>query len=285
MSIDTRGRTAADGLRTAGPPIDSGTMLRAMHDVRRRRNRRAILAGTLAAVVVAAVVLVAVRPAGHTAEPGRPPTTGTGCPTPFVGHQPLALGESLAGVTCLGGRSFRRDMAVPVAFTLPPTFTIVIENGQDRHWVWFARMQDGERDMDNGVTVMEQAVPVRPTTAAGNDIAVDGVRDPTAGTTPESVAQWLSKRPRVTRATVTATTLAGIPAYRVDLAQGEGLVPVFAQGSPSGVRFGIAAGTYVRCWLFELPGSGLSLVWSQTHRDVADLAVNEAVVDTLRFDG
>jgi hypothetical protein len=290
VSIDIRGRMAADGLREAASPIDGGTMLRAMHDLRRRRNRRAVLAGVMAAVVVVSVVVVAVRPAAHTAEPGGAPTTGNGCPAPFAGVHPLAFGDQLAGLTCLGGRTFRTDLAVPLAFELPPTYAVDIAASEVRTLLSLNLLEGGVAHDQPRVLVTERVVAIKAKPAVGST-PMQILLDPAAGTSPQSVARWLTKRSFVAAATVTATTVAGYPAYRVDLtgsgtpATGGGPeIPVLTDkaADPSGL-FTVWPGLHVRVWLFDLPGTGLAMVWSQSPHDEADLDVADAVVNSLRF--
>lgn len=291
MSIDTRGRMAADGLREAASPIDGGTMLRAMHDLRHRRNRRAVLAGAMAAVVVVSVVVVAVRPAVRTAEPGGGPTTGNGCPAPFAGVHPIASGEQIGGLTCLGGRTFRTGLAVPLAFELPPTFAVDIAASEVRTLLSVNQPRGGVPDHDwTRVVVTERVVAIEAKPAVGST-PMQILLDPTAGTSPQSVARWLTKRSFVAAATVTATTVAGYPAYRVDLtgsgtpAPGGGPeIPVLTDKASDPSRlFTVWPGLHVRVWLFDLPGMGLAMVWSQSPRNEADLADADAVVNSLRF--
>jgi hypothetical protein len=294
VSIDTRGRMAADGLREAASPIDGGTMLRAMHDLRRRRNRGTVLAGVMAAVVVVSVVVVAIRPAAQNTEPGGRPTAGNGCPAPFAGVRPPAFGYQLAGLTCLGGRTFRADMSTPLTFELPPTFAVDIAASEVRTHLSLNQPRSGVPDHDwTAVLVTERAVALRPKLVG--DLGAGGhwqaVVDPSAGTSPQSVARWLTKRSFVAAATVTPTTVSGYPAYRVDLtgsgtpAPGGGPeIPVLTDiaADPSGL-FTVWPRLHVRVWLFDLPGTGLAMVWSQSPRNPADLDVADAVVDSLRF--
>jgi hypothetical protein len=290
VSIESLARDAATDLRSsASGAVDVDAVLDWLEPASRRRTRRAVLAGMLVAAVVAGVVFVAVRPSAPTAQPGHGSTTGSGCPAPIAGLQPIARGEQLAGFTCLGGRTFRADLSVPLTFELPPTFAANLAFGHgDAYQIALNRLRAGTPDERTFVLVSERVRSVLlPIAYRGGQ---RDVADPAAGTTSRSLARWLSMRPFVTDATVTATTLAGLPAYRVDLTGGGSLevgdIPVLANG-PDGVDSWLAvrAGAHVRVWLFDLPGRGLAAVWSQTIRDVADLDVNDAVVQSIRFDG
>jgi hypothetical protein len=292
MSIDTRGRTAAEGLRAATPPVDAGTMLRSMHERRRQRSRRVVIAATLAVALAVGVVSAAVRQSQAPAGPGRRPTPGPSCPAPFPSTRPIAQGQSVAGMTCLGGRSFRRELQVPMTFTLPPTLAVAIETGDSDYLFWAGRLRAGALDHDTGVVVMEQVVAIRPTLTPPEGAAAAVVVDTAAGTTAESVARWLSERPFVDGAVVTETTLGGRRAYRVDLSRGAANFIrngqpygwVFANGTgPQASRLGVGPDTHVRCWLLDVPGAGLAMVWSQTNRSQADLELNQPLVDSIRF--
>ena len=271
MSIDERGRAAAAEIRRASASgVDPTTILTALH--RRRRHRTV---GTLVAAVAACLAIVAALLVAHNqvtkrgSEPATPPTTHRTTPP---GRQCGAL------VTCLGGRRYVIDLRVPVTTTLPANFK------RDFHAAGPHLLEAYRKHFNaTGVSVMEDATPVK----------YDGswTRDPEAGRTAASVAHWLATRPFLTNTTVNRVRVGRLAGWQVkgDLKPDAALpaskiigsvAPTFAaDDGTDGYRPGLT-GDYT---LVDVPGAGVTVIWSWSFNGESTLRGNQAFIDGLSF--
>jgi len=284
MSIDDRARSAAGELRaaTAGG-VRMATMTEIEKTSTHRRRTRTVAAATTALIVAIGVGAVALTQSNPTARPADPVSTVSPSPTGSADTR-LAV-CSFEHITCLGGRTIRAEIAVPVTVTLPTTIT-----GDDAQTTGteLEAYVDSHSNMGlSGVTVLESAVATKadsPSTA-----------DRSSGTTAASAAAWLASRPFVLPTKPVMTTVGGFPAYRVHvvLKPGARLVgPAKGDGAPtaatfaSGVSWSAASesmndSTY---YLLDLPHAGLTVVWSWTFgSSPEDAAAREAYVQALHF--
>ncbi len=284
MSIDDRARSAADELRaaTAGG-VRMATMTELDKTSTHRRRARAVAAATTAVVVAVCIGAVAVTQSHQTARPGDSDAVATvsTSPTGPAGAR-LAI-CSFEHVTCLGGRTIRADIAVPVTVTLPSTIT-----GDDMQTTGTqVEAYVDSRSNSSGVTVLESAHA----TKADNPSTPDA----SAGTTAATAAAWLASRPFAQPTKPVRTTIGGFLAYRVHivLKPGSRLVgPAKGDASPTAATFtsgvswsAVSASmndsTY---YLLDLPHAGLTVVWSWTFGSSAeDAAAREAYVQALHF--
>jgi hypothetical protein len=286
MSVDTRGQAAAEGLWAAEPAVDTDEMLAGLHRTRRSRNRRNV------AVVAAAAVAIAVLAGatiGHD-QKASPPVITPPHPAPSVAVRPCL--PQTPDVSCAGPIRFR--IALPVALTaeLPRTFWRGISVEPERARTFFRRLN--APDM-TGVYVLENAVVVRPDRHQDPGVATYVSPDPTVGRTARAVYQWLTSRPYLYVFDAGPTALAGYPAYQVEFASNGGAhstgadrpayTPVFGTLEPRQQDFiGNDVGMKVRCWLLDVPGAGLTVIWSQTWGDPAALDRNDQLVYGLQFE-
>ncbi len=200
--------------------------------------------------------------------------------TPPGGGQPSTRSSSACPgaptVTCLGGNRYRVALTVPVTVTVPANF-------QPELQVFGANtIEDYQTGNigNTGVTVQENAVPSR------NDAS--GTRDPAAGTTAQSMADWLAHRPFAVPTAVVRTTVGGKPAYQVDVVLKKG-APLRSMHNtdPAAPTFGsgmAAWGTLkARYTLLDVPGAGVTVIWSWTFDRFAVLGGNQAFIDSVTF--
>jgi hypothetical protein len=267
MSIDDLGRAAAtDARRRAAREVDPTTMLERLHHSNRSRTVGWIVTA-VAIVTVGAVALIdggglsAGNQTGGSAT--RPSSTNSACTD--------------TRVTCLGGDRYLVALPVPVTVTLPANFQGSFTFSGTRI------LEDYRTDADGtGVTVMENATPVKDNEA--------WVIDPSAGTTAESMARWLSKRPFLIHATIIQTEVGGRTAWHVsaDLKPGAAtpafkytgtVAPTFFD-SPGSAGYG--AGLTGNYTLLDTPGAGVTVIWSWAGSDQL-LAGNQTYVNGLSF--
>ena len=271
MSIDERGRAAAAELRrvTAGV-ADPASMLKALHRRRRSRTIGAAVVAVVACVAVAIAVLVARTQTGNRGfQPATQHTT----------HRTTPPGKRCgAYVTCLGGRRFVVNLRVPVTLTLPTDFNRRLNVSGPHNVEAYLSHPFG-----TGVSVMEGAVPVK----------YDGswTRDPQAGRTATSVAHWLSARPFLTNTAVNRVSVGKLAGWRVtgDLKRGAALpatkhigwvAPTFAtDDSTMGYRPGLI-GAYT---LVDVPGAGVTVIWSWSANGKSPVPDDRRFVDGLSF--
>ena len=271
MSIDQRGRLAAEELReAAGRSLDLDDMLVRLHRARARRAAASAVAG-LAAVVVAAV-LVGVTIVGSGASDA-PPARGD--------REAVRLPADLCrddAVTCLGGRKVRVTLdESPLTVDIPETFQPLVELTPGSAEFYRA---DVER---TGVTVVRAAVPVQYSSGWEPDLA--------AGMTARSMAEWLAGRSFLTDTEVSRRSAGGRTAWEVTGSfragarlpattnGGTKVAPTFAS---RGTRFASApylTGSYT---LVDQPDGGVTVIWSWAFDSpTPDLAGNQVMVDEI----
>ena len=284
MSIDDRARSATGELRaaTAGG-VRMATMTELEKTSTHRRRTRAAAAAT-AVIVAVGVGAVALTRSNLTARPGdTDPVTSVSASlsSPPTTRMTICAFDR---ITCLGGRTVRANIAVPVTVNLPTSIT---SDDNQTTPTAFESYVDSHSNMGlSGVTVLEKATA----TTADNP----STRDPSAGSTAAAAAAWLATRPFIQRTTPVPTTVAGLPAYRVHVVlkpgarltgvakADESSAATFASGeSWSAVTQSMNDSTY---YLLDLPHGGLTVIWSWTFGSTAeDAAAREAYVRALRF--
>jgi hypothetical protein len=270
MSVDELGRAAASAARGAAATVDAELMLHRLH----RRHRGRQIASITAAAAVFAVVLAGVvevaRPAAG------PPATR---PSPTVSGSTDSPCNNVT-IFCVGTDQRRIVLPVPITVTLPDSFDEVVRLGDNSFESYRTNIDAA------GVTVMENAVPVR------NDAS--WTRDPHGGTTAMDMANWLGKRPFLMEARVVATTVDGRPAWRVTASlkpaaplravklQEGAVAPTFTDGGETTMAYNrTLSGEYT---LLDIPGAGVTVVWSWAlHAPRSQLAGNRSFIDGLRW--
>jgi hypothetical protein len=277
MTIDARGRAATTDLRRATTQrVDPMTMLNDLEERSRSRTRAGLVAVlvTVALLIVGGVVLS--RTDNRTSQPpggGSSPSSSACAGTP--------------GVTCVGASRYRVAMPVPVTVTVPQTFQAELNVGQDPGLGMVEAYQDAPTA--TGVTIAEDAVPVR------NDATWS--QDPAAGRTAQSMATWLAHRPFAEPTSVVPTTIGGLTAYQVDLALKPGAALLGRHGTdPAAPTFTNTGGNMgmgrtggwgglvrARYTLVDVPGAGVTVIWSWTLGPSALLDGNQAYIDSITF--
>ena len=272
MTVDELGRAAAAAARdNASRVVTPVLLLDRLHRMQRRRRAVGVVVGALVAVAAVTAGGLLVRD-DRAASPAPPATQQSSAPSGLCAN-PL--------VRCLGGGRMRlAGLPAPIDLSLPSNFQAQLDVGPHSVTVY-------RNDLSTtGVVVTENAVPVRYGPVAWT-------RDPTAGTTAQSMAQWLSTRPFLTNTRLTRTTVAGLHAWHVsgDLERGAALpapkvngnvAPTF--GSAYNDSFGYRKNLNGDYTLVDVPGAGVTVIWSWTmnHPDLA-LAANQTFIDTLAF--
>jgi hypothetical protein len=261
-------RNLREVLAERAAPVTAAPEQAAAVQARARRQRRRNTAVT--AIGLVAVIAVGLPIARH---------LGAGFPAPSV--TPL---QHVTPTPSVNGRT-RIDLKVPVTVTVTKGFT-------RRHglpgatMVFFSTPPPG-RAMSPGVLVQEGAIPIwlDPAVTPRVGYGVTTARDPSAGSTPTSVAHWLATRPYLQVTSLSNTTLSGRPAVRLDLKRNSryrypygSFLPVF-----DGMQTWLDTGQEARLWLIDLPDVGLTLVWSSTGMDHADLDKSLPLVESISF--
>ena len=270
MSLDARARAAAAELRQAtGRSLDTDDLLQRMHRARARRTVVGSGAGVVAVVVLAVLASGALVGGGDgDGPPGKGRRVTVGLPAEFC---------SQVVVTCLGRRSARLDLETPLTIRFPDTF--VPGNVQSTGVDFFRK--DVEQ---TGISVAQSAVPVR--------YDAEWKRDPAAGATARSMAEWLADRPFLTDTAITRrSTASGRPAWEVsgDFRRGARLpvvkdevriAPTFLTGD--GGTFGTGPLLVSSYTLIDQPGGGVTVIWSLAYGRVPpDLPGNRVMVDAV----
>ena len=273
MTIDARGRAAAADLQAAATSgLDPTAMLTKLERASREKTRRGVVA-TLSAVVVllagGAVMAGSLRSDTATVLGSNP------SPTPVTQNCPGA-----PTVTCLGRNRYRIPLTVPVTVTLPANF----QRDLNTLGTIATTLEVYRNDHDTtGVTILEGAIPIK------NDPSFE--RDPAAGTSAQSVATWLAHRPFAVPTTPTRTSVGGLTAYRVEVALKPG-APLLGthDANPAAPTF-VGTNTQMGAWgnlrarytLVDVPGAGLTVIWSWTLDNPTALAGNQAFIDSISF--
>ena len=275
MSIDARGRAAADELKSVmarGGVVGSVDEIRSTS--RRRRARRSVVGASLTVALVALTgVLVAVNwPQSSSTSPA---STGGQSPSPTPSLN-SALCEDPA-VVCDG-----RTVSVS---SLPASVTVTLPTGFPADNVSFDASMVQAAIHFHGVTVFEHVRPMQWQRYSSVD--------PTAGSTAQSMATWLAHRPFVQPTEVRPVTIGGRHGYLVDVALRPGAdLPATKAGHPAGITFTAGHGSAAvsaqlkraRYVLIDVPGAGVAVIWSWTYGGpVSDLEVNQPLADSVRF--
>jgi hypothetical protein len=289
MSIDTRARIAADGLRESLALVDTPQLLSDLHRMRRQRNRRNLVLAAAAAVVLATIGATSLSersqtgslPATHESESGLAPcipqpTKALACP-----------GDNRWQFTAYPGprSEVSTSFVVPTALaeaTVGPSST-------DRSVLVFA----GRAVADPTVEVIAQVGAVR--LMRGRYSPAPVVVDRSAGTTLESMSQWLADHPGLHTSRVTATTLAGRYAIHLwdvtRVARGDQRAPaplissVVVRPDVTTVSqswFGLKVGMHAEIYLVELSNGNLAAVLYYGY-DPSRFAPAEQLVRSLRI--
>lgn len=274
MTIDARGRAATADLRRATTQeVDPMTMLTKLERTSRARTRNSVVAALAAVVVVVAGVIFM----AHSPQPSQPISP--------AGTNPSSsrVTDNCPGgpITCLGGNRYRVALVVPLTVTVPPNFQGQLTNFGTNS----TSLEDYRNDTgrNTGVTVLENAVPVK------NDAS--WTRDTAAGTSALSVADWLAHRPFAFPTRVTTTTVGGRVAYQVSLVLKPGAPLVALHGSDRSAPTFAGQNTEMAAWgqlqgrytLLDVPGAGVTVIWSWTYDKATVLAGNQAFVHGLSF--
>jgi hypothetical protein len=247
------------------------------------RRRRARVAGTLcAAAVILALGAGAVAWWGTpTAQRGQQPADQprSSSPTPSSATTKTGTGCRFPRVTCLGQRRVTIAMTVPVTWTVPRGFKVPYSGQPPGPTMAETYLLDEQ----GGVTVVED---VRAATGGAAPRPVGDV------TTADSLAQWIAQRPFLDASDPRPTTVDGIAAWTVEATVKAGRGPGPAQCSTSIPCFPVVLtgpqliGTWSevvsRYTVLDLPGAGMTLVWSWG-LDRAVPAAAQSLVDSIRF--
>jgi hypothetical protein len=285
--IDQIARSSAQELR-AGTTGDAEAGLADLH-VRQSRHRPYVVVGTVAALVVAlgvggAVGSVLTREGAQ--DQGGPSHRSSQQATPGVNVPTLGAGSGDACteplVTCLGDRTYRFDLVLPVVWAIPPNFGVNSGGGANSLQVESYR-QVGPTA---GVTVMEHVRASNPSgTAPAQGVADD----------PRAFVNWVAARPFLDAGKVTRTTLDGRRAWqvRVMLARGSGRGASTCSGEfqchaltyqSDRERTGIWGNMAAQYVAFRLPGGGTAVVWSWAFTgDVGHLGGLQEAVHSITF--
>lgn len=273
MSIDERARAAAArSRRAAAHRVNAAAMLDELH--RRNRMRTVTTIGVVVAVCVAAVAGVLLARSG---KPNAAPPAHTKL-HPSSTFEPGCRGGP--PVQCRNGRRVLVSLPVPVTIHAPTNFD------QDAKLCGRSSLESYRSDVnDTGVTVMENAVPVRYDSS--------WKRDPSAGTTVTSMTQWLSSRPFLTDTSVKQVTVDGLAARQVagELKRGARLpaesnnnpiVPTFA--GHGDCHAGYRSDLFGNYTLVAVPGAGVTVIWSwTTDTNHTLIAGNQDFINRLSF--
>jgi hypothetical protein len=277
MSIDELGRAAAAEARRATNGVNAMTML---EELQQRSRTRTI--GTIGVVVAVCAAIVTSILLARSGKPSSAPAAGktNGATSSTTSTSGPGCEANVPPVQCLSDRRVRVSAPVRATIHAPANF------------VWNARksgrscFESYRNDVNGtGVTVMENAVPVRDDSS--------WARDGSAGTTAASMAEWLSARPFLTHTSVKRVLVDGIAGgWRVsgELKSGAKL-PADKSGTAVGPTFldtactaGFAPNLFGNYTLFDLPGAGVTVIWSWTiESDHAIIADNQTFIDGLRF--
>jgi len=278
MTLDSRARAAVAELKASHALPDPTLSLADLRRRDRSRTRLTAVATTAALVVVALVAGLVVRGATVRSTPPVGPS-----PAPSQSICP-SIPSGDAG-DCTSATRTRIDLKVPVTVTVAAGFTRMY--GLPGASMVFFSDSPPSRAMEPGVLVQEGAVPIwlDPAVAPRLGYAVTTARDPSAGSTPDSVAHWLATRPYLRVTSLSSTTLGGVPAVRLDIQRNDkyaypygAFLPVF-DANPTWLD----TGQHARLWLLDLPDVGLTLVWSSTGLDHADLDKSLPLVESISF--
>jgi hypothetical protein len=256
--------------------IDLDSSLSDLLGRRRRRHRKQLVAGLTAAAAAAAVAVVAaVAGTGGPAEVEPLPAP----PTPSPSHDFVC--EEWSSVDCLSGGRVRVEAANPFTLVPPSGFESDVAIGRAG-----TELYRNDTEQGSGVVFFDDAVPARQH------------RHLSA----EEFARWVAARPYLDTGTPVRTTLAGRPAWQVQvtapsLAPGDSASACNRAGSPCWPVIGAPRGGGLPPWetgpwkgmasrytFIDLPGGATFGVWSWAFAEnwVA-VDANDDLIETLRI--
>jgi hypothetical protein len=288
MSIDTRGRLAASGLRASTQAADTPQMLARMHNLRHERRRRgAVLAAT--ALVLIAVAAVTVVREGATVAPApavneSQDTLRTCTPAPLINL------ECLSATRWQFHPFYGHSTQIVTSFVLPSRFRL--PSTQPLSDLTFMPVDPSK---DPTVVIIDHVAGVTLTSGPDAPGRRRVVADPTAGKSPESVATWVCGHRWIGYCHVSPAVVGGQPAERIDLTlrvnshYGHQTPPILGWWNPS-PRAGSGWNTWGQddyrvavIYLFRQPNGHLVAVVSYSVHDVADRG--DELINSLKFNG
>jgi hypothetical protein len=269
------GRNGATLRDEVAATVDLESSLSDLQGRRRRRRRKQLVAGLTAAgaaAAVAAVAAVAVNRGPAVVEPLPAP------PTPSPSYDFVC--EEWPSVHCLPGGRVRVDGATP--FTLVPPAGFESEVSIGRAGVELYRADTGA---GSGVTFFDDALPARRHRRLGA----------------EQFARWVAAHPYLDADTPRRTTVAGHPAWQVQVtapvAPGDPSLACNVGGQPCWPVVGTPRGGDLPPWetgpwkgmasqytFIDLPGGATFGIWSWAFgENWAAIDANDDLIRTLRI--
>jgi hypothetical protein len=284
MNIDDMARRAGQDLRER-VRVDVQAALEEFQRVAPRRRRAHVVVG---AVAVASLVLIlagaaqwlgtgVTRSDDPVDRPTEPPFSSPSAPATGIGCQN-------ARITCDGGRSYTVHLDVPMTWELPPGFGAPY-SGAGPTSGFIETYLDGHRA---GVSVFQHVAAAALKASADR---VSSVR------TAEEFVNWVASRPFLSSSTVRAGEFDGRPAWSVEVEVPPGApdgpgtcnsqIPCYPiMALADGDRLWIAGtweGMTGRYTALDLPGSGITVVWSWSFGSHIPSEVDD-LVGTIRFE-
>ncbi|HEY7043979.1 MAG TPA: hypothetical protein VH419_09960 [Nocardioidaceae bacterium] len=283
MKIDERGRTAGAALRsstTQDLPVAAHYEQLITTARRHHRLRVAAVAAAVATLIGGAGYALANAPRDADLAPtDQPPATSTppqsDCDSPYL--------------RCTAGGRITMQMPVPVSWTVGPQFDrepqALVDSGTSQVYLG----ENYQRDATAGVTVAEGVQPVRATSQA----------EPASGVPADarSVAQWVADRPFLDASAVQHTTVDGVDAWTVRAAtrdpsrQGVArcnggrftCMPLLSLTKFPADTLGVWDTMISQYTFVDLPGAGVTMIWSWSFDGERSFVANQQVVDSIRF--
>lgn len=285
MSIDQIARAAGAELRDEVlSTIDCGTHLNQLHSTVRRRRHLQLTAAAGALIAVAGGVGWLVASTLDRTE--APPTS----PRPTTSQTQGTC--DIVYFTCSPDGSIRADLPVAVTWSPTNTFKRQLEYEVNAAGNALLNVQADRRHAAASVVVLESAKPARPNRLA----SVDRTVPPNA----QAYAAWVASRPYLVTSEVTQTKVDGRQAWTVDVRnaptkRGQQLpygcsggyyrcTPIVRTGHAAVTIAGQMDGMLSRFTFVDVPGAGVTTIWSLTFDKPSDLTVNQDIVDTISFD-
>ncbi len=280
MNIEDRARRAGHDLRQATPASVDAALGELQVAAPRRRRAHAAAA---ACAVVAVVGLIGAARWLLPSDAGiGQPATQPGASTPATQTSAdRGDGCDLSIITCHGGRSYTVALDVAMDWTLPRGFDAPYSGSPPDSQFIETYLNDGRA----GVSVLQDVSAASPQSAPG---PVPGI-----GSAP-ALATWISQRPFLESSSVRTDRVDGHPAWTVEAQVGVGrppgpatcngrikCYPLMVQDDGSFV--GAWRGMTSRYTVMELPGAGITVLWSWTFDSDIPPAVDDLVA-SVRFD-
>jgi hypothetical protein len=295
MTIDQRGRQAGASVRAQLDRIDvDGSLDALLVSVRRRQYLRT--AAAVAAVAAVVIGGLTVRDAVTRADV--PPTSDT----PSIG--PTGQCQQ-AFLQCEAGGRYTVRMQTQVTWTQPRSFAPQLDYLTGPHGDHAVMVQAYRRGQHiaAGVVVADPVFAARVVGPSGGGSFFEGLKavapDRSVGRGAHALAVWLSQRPYLIASAVERATIDGHPAWTVEVrlrnpgrpavafCNGWHCTPLLSIAEGSVRRtLGIWDDAISRYTFFDLGGAdGTTAIWSFSFDGEKALAVNQALIDTIHFDG